>query len=121
MRRGVRRTDFHGGNPRKWQKGQCWKALQHFEEMVETFWGWTIILYGSAISACGKCRQWQQALEPFNRLWCDSVERDTTTYNAAMGPCEKGEQWQQALGRFQRMLGEGAQQQYHLQCCHQCL
>ena len=47
------------------------------------------ITYNSAISACEKGEQWQQALELFERMRGECVQRNTCTYSAAISACEK--------------------------------
>ena len=51
-----------------------------------------------AISACGKGRQWQQALGLLAVMRESDLVPGVITYSAAISACEKGDQWQQALG-----------------------
>ena len=55
-------------------------------------------LYTHAISACGKGRQWQQALGLLAVMRKADLVPNVITCNAAISACEKGEQWQQAFG-----------------------
>ena len=42
------------------------------------------ITCNTAIGACEKDGQWQQALELFKKMWVEQVEQNTITYNAAI-------------------------------------
>ena len=54
--------------------------------------------YNTAISACEKGEQWQQALDLFVAEQSVELLRDVSTCNASISACEKREEWQQALG-----------------------
>ncbi|CAK0813728.1 unnamed protein product [Prorocentrum cordatum] len=58
--------------------------------------------YNAAISACGRGRQWQQALSLLGHFGEARVEADVVSYGAAISACEKCGRWQQAL----LLLGE---------------
>ena len=51
------------------------------------------VSHNAVIMAYEKGRQWQQALELFERMWC----------NATMSACEQGRHLEQALELFERM------------------
>merc|ERR1739838_342892 len=56
------------------------------------------ITYGSAMGACRKRGQWQEALGIVQEMSQEQVKLDVTICNAAVEVCEKGEQWQSAPG-----------------------
>ena len=47
----------------------------------------------SAISACQKRFQWQQALKLLTEMKVQGLEPNVITYNAAIGACEKVLNW----------------------------
>ena len=56
----------------------------------------TEISYNSAISACEKGHQWEQALSTLQDMRLPQLEPDVISYSAAISACEKGQHWQQA-------------------------
>ena len=50
-----------------------------------------VISYNSAISACEKGQQWQQALMLFSEMGQQHVVPNVVTHNAAISACEKGQ------------------------------
>jgi pentatricopeptide repeat domain-containing protein 1 len=53
------------------------------------------ITYSSAISACEKGGQWQQALALLDQMPEKGVTANVITCNAAISACEKGGKWRQ--------------------------
>ena len=56
--------------------------------MAETHVERNIFIYRAAISACEKRRQWQQALEFFERMGDEQVEQNVVTCKAAISDSE---------------------------------
>ncbi len=56
-----------------------------------------VISYNSAISACEKGQQWEQALRLLLEMRSSRLEPNVMSYNSAISACEKGQQWEQAL------------------------
>ena len=51
-----------------------------------------VIIYSTAIGACEKSQQWEQALCLLKEMWRLRLEPDGISYNAAISACEKGQQ-----------------------------
>ena len=56
-----------------------------------------VISYNSAISACEKGQQWEQALRLLLEMRSSRLEPNVISYNSAISACSKGQQWEQAL------------------------
>ena len=56
-----------------------------------------VISYNSAISACEKGQQWEQALRLLLEMRSSRLEPNVMSYNSAISACSKGQQWEQAL------------------------
>ena len=56
-----------------------------------------VIRYNATISACGKCGQWQRALQLFTEARSGRVLANVLTYSAAISACARGGQWRGAL------------------------
>jgi pentatricopeptide repeat protein len=63
--------------------------------------------YSAVISACGHARQWEKALQVFDRMKRDGVEQNTITFNALISACEKVGKWEEALQLFHQMKETG--------------
>ena len=57
-----------------------------------------VVSFNSAISACEKGEQRQQAQVMRSELQNGLLEPTFFSFNAAIGACAKGQHWQQALG-----------------------
>mmetsp|Transcript_167487 Transcript_167487/g.537857 ORF Transcript_167487/g.537857 Transcript_167487/m.537857 type:complete len:107 (+) Transcript_167487:1-321(+) len=92
------------------------------------------ITLSSAVSACEKGSQWDQALSLLAEMASAHVEMNTITYNAAVSACEKGGQWNQGLRLLVQMVsargmracgGDGVCPigvgRHHIQCRSQCI
>jgi len=60
-----------------------------------------IISFNTAIRACEKGSQWQQALSLMSEARHRHLQVDVISYNAVMAACSEGTQWQVAVGLFQ--------------------
>ena len=60
-----------------------------------------IISFNTAIRACEKGSQWQQALSLMSEAPHRHLQVDVISYNAVMAACSEGTQWQVAVGLFQ--------------------
>ena len=56
-----------------------------------------VISYNSAISACSKGQQWEQALNLLSEMRSSWLQPDVISYHSAISACDKGRQWEQAL------------------------
>ena len=56
----------------------------------------------SAISACGRASEWQQALGLLELMEKKLLEADTISCNSAISACEKAGKWQEALSILQQ-------------------
>ena len=50
-----------------------------------------IVSYSAAISACGKCRQWEKSLELFAEMKRMDIRPNVISYNALISSMEKGD------------------------------
>ena len=60
-----------------------------------------IISFNTAIRACEKGSQWQQALSLMSEARHRHLQVDVICYNAVMAACSEGTQWQVAVGFFE--------------------
>ena len=56
-----------------------------------------MISFSVAISACGECSQWEQALSLLGEMRKAGMTRDVITFSPAISACEKGGQWELAV------------------------
>ncbi|CAK0833635.1 unnamed protein product [Prorocentrum cordatum] len=58
----------------------------------------------TAVRACGKHTQWQQALSLLRNMVETKLEPSVISYSTGISVCRKGGQWKQALLLFSEML-----------------
>ena len=56
----------------------------------------SVISYNSAISACAKGQQWEQASRLLVEMRSSLLEPSVISYNSAISACAKGQQWEHA-------------------------
>ncbi len=61
-----------------------------------------VISYISAISACSKGQQWEQASSLLLEMRRSQLEPNVISYSSAISACEKGQPWGQAFGCSRR-------------------
>ena len=59
--------------------------------------------FSAAISACGKCGQWEKALQLLDEMQQRRLEPDVISFSAAISACEKVGQWEKALQLLDEM------------------
>lgn len=81
------------------------KALSLFLELTTLGLEADAISFNALISACEKCRRWEEAL-----LFLDLAGdvADETTWNAAISACEKCAEWRWALELLMRHFAVGS-------------
>ena len=65
------------------------------------------ITYNTAISACEKGGQTDQALRLLDKMSSEGIEKNAITYSAAISACEKGGQTDKTLHLLQRATSDG--------------
>ena len=62
-----------------------------------------VVVYNSAISACGRAGQWEWAISLFKVLQDEALQCTVITYNSVISACE-GRCWNAALQCFQELV-----------------
>ena len=62
-----------------------------------------VISYNSTISACGRGRQWEKALDLLQEMMDHGIKPNVVSYNSAISACKKGEKWEKAIDLLQEM------------------
>lgn len=80
-------------------QGQQWqRAIELLEEVRRSGSKPDVVTYSAAVSACEKCRRWDNALALLRSMRGGvGLIPNIVTYSAAMAACEKGYQWAHAL------------------------
>ena len=65
------------------------------------------VTYATAISACEKDANWEQATALLDQMEAEGCELAPHAYNACISACEKGMRAQLAMGIFERMRAKG--------------
>ena len=83
------------------EKGeQLQMILAILEEMVQLTTLPDSFSYSASISGCGRCEQWQVAVDLL-RVAHSMKSLNVIAYSAAVSACEKAKEWQQALALFE--------------------
>jgi pentatricopeptide repeat protein len=89
--------------------GQCERAEDIFQAMIDRGVKPNVIVISSMISAMGKGGQWKRAEDIFKGMLTRQLEPNVITYNALITAMGRGDQWKRADELFQDMLDCGMQ------------
>jgi pentatricopeptide repeat protein len=85
----------------------CLNALERCKRGNREIVKPTVNVFNAAISACGRAKQVDQALELFDEMAGRGFFPDIFTYNAVISACGKGGRTDVALEKFQHLLEHG--------------
>ena len=79
------------------------RRLSDVEQILASVTLYTVKEFNMAITALGRVREWQRALEFLDEMRRLGLEPTVVSYNAAISACGKGEQWRRALDLLDEM------------------